>query len=274
MCITTYKEFIVIHVICVIWLNCQKNGLKVLHNFKASFRIINQTEEQKAELIPGLGFLYGWNMIISHEHPLYRMQWSNAGTNKYNGAYYYSCEIVNNIIPNVRTSRNWITINIPGVGFDHAIVFIHNNMHPENYEWLMKYKDIVLVCGVPQTVDRVSYIGKAIYLPLSIDVDYVKQFETEKTRDAAYVGRRSKRRRTFLPDGIDYLEGMRRDKLLKAMAEYREVYAVGRCALEAKALGCEIKPYDPRYPDPELWQVVDNREAAEILQRELDQIDG
>ena len=88
-------------------------------------------------------------MIIDHTHPNYLRKWRNAGLNQFNGAYYYSKEIVENIIPNVETDRNWITVNVKGVGLNHAIVFIHNNLHPENYEWLKfyGYKDLVLVCG-------------------------------------------------------------------------------------------------------------------------------
>ena len=123
-------------------------------------------------------------------------------------------------------------------------------------------------------MDKVKDIGRAIYLPLSIDVDYVKQFRTDKTKDAAYVGRPSKKRGTDLPGGIDYLEGMKRDDLLRAMAEYKTVYAVGRCAIEAKALGCRLKAYDPRYPDVRIWKVLDNKRAAKMLQKELDRIDG
>ena len=44
--------------------------------------------------------------------------------------------------------------------------------------------------------------------------------------------------------------------------------------IEAKVLGCEILPYDPRFPDPERWKVLDNRDAAVILQKQLDLIDG
>ena len=77
-------------------------------------------------------------ITITHNHPLYRLRWNAAGKNKYNGAFYYSREIVDNIIPNVQTDRNWITVNIEGVGCDHSIVFIHNNKHPEHYEWLKK----------------------------------------------------------------------------------------------------------------------------------------
>ena len=213
-------------------------------------------------------------ITITHNHPLYRLRWNAAGRNKYNGAFYYSREIVDNIIPNVQTDRNWITVNIEGVGCDHSIVFIHNNKHPEHYEWLKRYDDNILVCGVPETLDKVKHIGRAIYLQLSIDVDYVKQFRTDKTKDAAYVGRSSKKRGTDLPGGIDYLEGMQRDDLLRAMAEYKTVYAVGRCAIEAKALGCRLKAYDPRYPDVRIWKVIDNKQAAKMLQKELDRIDG
>lgn len=215
-------------------------------------------------------------MIISHMHPKYRRKRENMAGGKYNGAFYYSKEIVKNIIPNVETDRNWITINIKGCGADHAIVFIHNNLHPENYEWMKNYKDLVLICGVPDTCRKVQHLGKPIYLPISIDMEYIKQFQIpkkDKTKDAAFAGRKSKKRGLELPKGIDYLEGLPRERLLPKMAEYRTIYAVGRTAIEARALGCIVKPYDPRYPDPELWQVLDNREAAHMLQIHLNMLD-
>ena len=214
-------------------------------------------------------------MIISHGHAAYRQKWQSAGVNQYNGAFYYSKEIVKNIIPNVETDRNWITVNVRGVGCDHAIVFIHNNLHPENYEWLRKYDDLVLVCGVRETVQKVEHLGHAIYLPLSIDTEYVKQFRVEeKTKDAAFVGRKSKARLGTLPDGIDYLHGIRRQKLLPRVAEYKKIYAVGRTAIEAKCLGCKVLAYDNRFPNPSVWKVLDNKDAARRLQKELDKIDG
>lgn len=214
-------------------------------------------------------------MIIDHTHKEYLRKWERAGRNKYNGAFYYSQEIVENIIPEIETDRNWITVNLRGVGCDHAIVFIHNNLHPENYDWLKKYKDLVLVCGIPETVEKVEHIGKAIYLPLSVDVEHVKQFRVEeKTKGAAFVGRPAKRRGIDLPDGIDILENMERDKLLEAMAQYDTIYAVGRCAIEAKILKCKLKAYDPRYPKVSRWKPLDNKDAAKMLQKELDHIDG
>lgn len=214
------------------------------------------------------------DMIIDHRDPRYRLKWRNAGYNQYNGAYYYSKEIVDNIIPRIRTDRNWITVNVQGAGCDHAIVFIHNNRKPSNYEWLSKYEDLILVCGIPETVDKVKHLGKAIYLPISVDVAYVEKFRRPKTKGAAYVGRPSKKKYGKLPARLDLLEGLRRENLLARMAEYKTVYAVGRCAIEAKILGCELKPYDERFPDVERWKILDNREAAEMLQALLDRIDG
>lgn len=209
-------------------------------------------------------------MIINHDNPLYRRIIAGQYANRFNGAYYYSKEICERIIPNVETDRNWITVNVQGVGFDHAIVFIHNNMNPERYEWLSRYDDLILVCGIPETVPKVEHLGRAIYLPLSINVAEVESYRKPKTKEAAFAGRPSKKKCARWSEGIDFLQNMPRERLLDRMAEYRYIYAVGRTAIEAKALGCEILPYDPRFPDPERWKVIDNLEAAKMLQEELD----
>lgn len=217
-------------------------------------------------------------VIIDHNHPIYRAICENmAESNRWNGAYYYSKEIVKNIIPNVQTDRSWVTINIEGVAADHAIVFIHNNLHPERYDWLRKYKDLILVCGIPETVPKVQHLGKAIYLPLSVDVEYVSRFrmqENERDLSTAFVGRPAKRKGVKFPVGVILLERMKRPDLLRRMARCHNVYAVGRTAIEARILGCNILPYDPRFPDVDRWTVIDNKEAAKILQKLLDDIDG
>lgn len=213
-------------------------------------------------------------MIIDHNRPEYQEIWKNS-SNKYNGAFFYSKEIVENIIPKVNTDRNWITVNIQGIGCDHAIVFIHNNLNPEErYDWLKQYHDLVLVCGIEQTMPKVAHLGTPIYLPLSVDVAAISQYKTEKTREAAFVGRQIKKYYdgVKLPPNLDYLENMPRQMLLKEMAKYKRIYAVGRCAIEAKVLGCEVRPYDPRFPDTNRWKVIDNSEAAEILQKKLNNI--
>lgn len=212
-------------------------------------------------------------MIIDHTHPKYRQVWENLGDDRYNGAYYYSLEIVSNIIPNVLTDRSWVTINIEGEARHRAIVFIHNNLEPQIYDWLKGYEDLILVCGVPETVKKVQHLGTAIYLPLSVNVAEVKRYRKKKDRYLAYAGRPSKARSVFPPE-TEFLEGLPRKELLREMARFEYVYAVGRTAIEAKILGCEVLSYDARYPDPEVWEIVDSKDAAKMLQEKLIAIDG
>lgn len=213
-------------------------------------------------------------MIVDHNNMLYRKRWEHAGEHRFNGAYYYSREIVKNIIPNVETDRNWVTVNAVVPRVNHAIIFVHDNLTPAStYGWLGYSRDLIMVCGVKETMDKVRRYGTPVYLPLSVDVDYVEQFKTEKTKDTAYVGRKGKPGTEKLPKNIDYLSGMSREMLLREMAKYRKVYAVGRCAIEAKVLGCEVLPFDSRYPDPSIWRILDNKDAAKLLQAEIDKID-
>ena len=211
--------------------------------------------------------------IIDHNHEAYRKRWENARLNKYNGAFYYSKEITKYFIPNIKTDRNWVTVNVPAYGADHAIVFIHNNLHPNRYDWLNKYDDLILVCGVPETMEKVAHLGTPLYLPLSIDVKYVSKFKHAKTKSIAFAGRRAKRRKFNIPSHIDILESMPRQQLLTEMGKYHQIYAVGRTAIEAKALGCQVLPYDERFPDPSIWKVVDSMEAVDILQKKLNEIE-
>lgn len=210
-------------------------------------------------------------MVIDHDSKAYRRKWHLAGADRFNGAYFYSKEIVSNIIPNIDTDRNWVTINIEGACDDHSIVFIHNNMNPSVYDWLKAYKDLVLVCGVPSTCEKVAHLGKPIYLPLSIDVDEVKAHKHRKTRKRAFAGRKDKM--TYKCTDCDIITQMPRSMFLDELSRYKEVYAVGRVALEAKALGCKILPYDDRFEDVNFWQVLDNADVVPILQAELDKID-
>lgn len=218
-------------------------------------------------------------MIIDHTNDEYLKAWKQLPQiSRFNGAYYYSLEIVNNIIPNVKTDRPWQTIKAGELGADGMIFFVHNNLKPERYEYLKKYKDIILVCGIPETCENVAHLGTPIYLPLSIDVDYVKRFKLskEERQGTAFAGRQIKRKLNGveLPKDIEYIEGIERDAMLSRMATFDSIYAVGRTAIEAKALGCKLKAYDPRFPKVSFWKVIDNKDAAEILQGELNKIDG
>ena len=217
-------------------------------------------------------------MILDHTEPIYvKKRNSLTNGNKFNGAYYYSREIVRNIIPNVKTDRNWVTVRLADIP-DHSIVFIHNNRNPNYYEFLREYKDLILVCGLERTVENMQYFGKAIYLPLSIDVEYVKRFRVEeKTKEMAFAGRLIKISKMYhapVPKECDILTNMSQHRLLQAMADYKKVYCTGRTALQAKVLGCEIGVHDPNFPDPRIWKVIDNRDAAKMLQDILNEIDG
>lgn len=211
--------------------------------------------------------------IIYHESDCYK----RIKIPHNNGAFFYSKEIVENIIPKIKTDRSWILVNIEGKCFDHSIIFIHNNDDPEHYDWIDEFKDLILICSQKKTL---LYMIKkhpkchVIYLPLSIDTKYVKQFKTRKTRKVAFFGRFCKIPKDLLksvPD-IHIIGGMDRDKLLKEVARYKTVYAIDRCALEAKCLGCDVITYDMGYNDLN-FELVDNVEAAELLQKKLNEID-
>ncbi len=213
-------------------------------------------------------------MIVDHDNESFRRRWASCGSDRFNGAFYYSKEIVKHIIPRVNTDRNWVLINQRHEAFDHSIVFIHNNVHPENYDWLSEFDDLILVCGVPETCAKVEHLGKTLYLPLSVDVRYVETFKRSKVRDTAFVGRASKAACHDFGDDVRILSGLPRTRLLPAMAKFRRVYAVGRTAIEARILGCELLAYDPRFPDPSIWKVLDSREAGDMLNDMVAHIDG
>lgn len=218
-------------------------------------------------------------MIIDHNHPLYKAK-RNAMTRdgKYNGAYYYSREIVKNIIPYVKTDRNWITIRLPEMTVhpDHSIIFIHNNKNPNYYSYLRNYHDCILVCSLKSTAENLRFFGKTIVLPLSVDVKQVEKYRVkEKTLEVAYAGRKLKLSyfNNRVPKGVDILSGMPQSQLLREMAKYKTIYASGRTAIQAKILGCEVLPQESNFPDSSVWKVLDNRDAGKMLQKMLDEID-
>lgn len=213
-------------------------------------------------------------MIIDYNHPIYKAKRENmSGFNKYNGAYYYSKDIVKYIIPKVKTDRNWVTVRIDQAT-DHSIVFIHNNRNPNYYSFLRNYEDVICVCSTRHSYENMVFFGKPIYLPLSVDIKSVEKYKVKnKTKEAAFAGRRNKIT-NHVPSSADILTDMPQSALLKEMAKYKKIYAVGRTAIQAKILGCEVLPYDNLYPDPKVWKVIDCSEAAKILQQELNKVDG
>ena len=214
-------------------------------------------------------------MIIDHTHPEYIKRRRKLGNGKYNGAYFYSCEIVENIIPRVNTKRDWNTLGQELDGMhDGMILFLHDNLSPWHYDWLSKYKDLVLVCSSQYTADSVQFSGKTIYLPMSIDTEYVAKFRAPKTKDTCFVGNVwvLSNILSTIPNGTDFFSSLPREELLKEVAKYKRAYAIDRCAQECQVLGCELLPLDVGY-GCDSTDVLDNRDAAKLLQIELDKID-
>jgi len=212
-------------------------------------------------------------MIFSHESPEYVESLRTRNHNS--GAYWYSVEIVEHFVPAVKTDRNWVTIGFNGKCYDHSVVFAHSNLYPDVYEYLAPFDDLVLVCSWPQQMDAVKRWGKPVFLPMSVDVSYVEQFRREKDRGVCFAGRMEKCTDALrYTPGLDFVAEMERDKFLAELARYEKVYAIDRVAIEAKVLGCEVLPYDRRFPDPDFWQVLDSRDAARMLQGILDEVDA
>lgn len=226
--------------------------------------------------------------IIDTNDPRYKKALSECGGGKYNGCYFYANEIVKNILPMIETDRPINVIGMECTGCeDGSIVFLHNNATPWKYSWLKDYKDLILICSSEWTALSVKYYGKTIVLPMSVDVDYVKQFRAKKkTKDTVFAGNRwvaDMNDVTLLPNGkaiikeqeVDRLEGLPREKLLKEMAKYKKVYAIDRVAIEAKVLGCELLELpNARYSVDDVGRVLDNKEAGKILRDKLKEIGG
>lgn len=191
-----------------------------------------------------------------------------------NGAHIYSELICKYFVPNIVTDRNWVTINCEKA-VDNSIVFIHSNLNTEKkYAYLKNYKNLILVCSQKSTCRAVENLGKTIYLPLSIDLDYIKSFRSNiKDRQCCYAGRKGKCGMDALPKHIDYLCDISHEELLARMAHYLYVYAVGLTALEAKALGCNVLPYDQRFPDPSVWVVRDIKQMIPVFQNLLNNLE-
>lgn len=206
-------------------------------------------------------------MIIDHTHPEYVKKRNAKPDSKYNGAYYYSKDIVKYIIPNVKTDRNWVTVRLPEVEIpEHSIVFIHNNRNPNYYKYLKDVKDLVLVCSTHHTYENMKFFSdKVIILPLSVNVKGVERYKVkEKTKKMAFAGRICKITNK-VPRKADILTGMPQTQLIKEMANYKKIYAVGRTAIQGKILGCEIGVYDNMYPDVDVWRVFDCKDASKLL---------
>lgn len=211
--------------------------------------------------------------IISHLSP----EWIKLKIPHQNGAYWYSKELLENIVPKIKTDRNWVLINAEHTCLDHSIVFIHNNAHPERYEWLVPFKDLILVCSTVKTLETMIEMypkHHCIFIPLSIDTEYIKKFKVKrKTKKVCYYGRLEKCPEKIMNnDSIVKLGDGKRETLLKEVSKFKTVYAIGRCALEAIALGCKVLPHEGEYENVK-FTLYDNSDVIPELQRLLNEID-
>lgn len=216
--------------------------------------------------------------IFSHLSKEYINHCKKYNINTDNGAFYYAKELYDNVIPNIKTQRNWVLLNIPDCCWDNSIVFIHNNKNPERYEWLKQFKNLIVVCSNFKTLKfMIDLLPKThcIYIPLSIDIKYVEQFQSKrKTKKLGYYGRLEKCPEEILnDDGIDKIFGPDREKNLKLLSKYKDVYAIGRCAIEAKCLKCNVIHHAGEYNNIS-FDLIDNSEIIPELQRLINEIDG
>lgn len=224
-------------------------------------------------------------MIIDTNTQAYKDYWfkkAPKGSGRFNGAFFYSQEIVKNMLPYIETNRNIDTLGMRAVGsLEHSIVFIHHCINWDTvYGWLDEYADHIYVVSTRPTFDWFrAHNKKTILLPLSIDVEFVSRFKADKTKGACYAGNRWAFKREDedrnIPSDCDFPpKNLPREELLKFIAPYRELYAIGRCALEGLVLGCKIQPFYRAYPDPSYWRVLDNKDAAKLLQRAINEIEA
>lgn len=209
-------------------------------------------------------------------------EWRNGRKyGKENGAYYYSKEIEDNILPEIEADVLIVTagaalytaIELP----DGCVVVCHDNRSTQQSYGRLFGKGIVWVCSKHSTVETLEGYGeRAVYIPLSIDTKYVKKFKRKKTKDTAYVGNAWDFKRDYLnslPVDIEQLSDMSREKLLKEMSKYKNVIAEGRVLMEAQILGCKTEV--PKYDGHESVYVeaLDNRETIPEWGKLLEAVD-
>jgi len=186
------------------------------------------------------------------------------------------------MIPLIETKRPFVTINT-GKAYNHAIVFIHSNIKLEStYKYLHNYKDLILVCGLPETQLKMSTLfpeHRSIYLPLSVDVDEVKKYYIpfeDKPYEKCYAGRAGKFSIGNDPLAmfkVKMITNLPREELLKEMAKYKYVYAVGRVAIEAQIVGSKVLNYDKRFAPNVTWDIEDNKDMAILLNKMIQGLD-
>jgi hypothetical protein len=218
------------------------------------------------------------NIIIQdHTTKDYLLAQSRLRMGKHNGAFYYSKEIVDNFIPNIKTTYNWQTINHQ-VAPEHCIVFVHSNNALERYDYLLRYKDIILVCSTTHSMEQLKKKGhnKVILVPLSIDIEYLNKFKKEDKSGTIACGNiwafTPEMKEYFKNNNIQHYHDLQRDDLLTLMGKAKTIYAIGRTCMEAIYLGAEVIQPDKEYPVEKYDTYYTQTDAINILQAELDKL--
>lgn len=187
-------------------------------------------------------------IVYGTQSPVYKAYRSGSSRGKNNGAYFYPLEIENDILTDFK-DLNLLVITAAALRYhsrhipDGSIVVCHDYIKPLITYAKLLNKDVLWVCSSKKAVKEFKDQNeRAVFIPLSIDVDYVKQFKRRKTKDTAFVGNIWSYKKEYVNslEDVDILTELPRDELLSKMARYKHVIAEGRCQMEALALGCKV----------------------------------
>lgn len=187
-------------------------------------------------------------IIYGTQSPVYKAYRSGSLRGKNNGAYFYPLEIENDILADFK-DLDLLVITAAALRYDSrhipdgSIVICHDYTKPLITYAKLLDKDVLWVCSSKKTVKEFKDKNeRAVFIPLSIDTDYVKKFKRRKTKDTAFVGNIWSYKKEYVNGltDVDILTELPRDELLSKMAKYKHVIAEGRCQMEAMALGCKV----------------------------------
>lgn len=195
--------------------------------------------------------------ILGTESSKYKKWYDQQGVRKNNGSYYYSKEVEQIILPHL-SDLPVVIVTAGAVLYNTrdiprgSVIICHDNRTTKDSYGKFFGKNMLWVCSKQSTVDTLSSYGeRAVYVPLSIDTQYVAQFKRQRRKNAtAFVGNAWAFKDKYiasLPDDVVILNDMERGQLLKEMAKYKHVIAEGRCLMEAQVLGASCTV--PQYPD-------------------------
>jgi hypothetical protein len=213
-------------------------------------------------------------IIQDHNTNEYKIAQARLKSGKFNGAYFYSKEIVDCFIPKIKTSYNWQTINHQTAP-EHCIVFVHSNNALYRYDYLLTYRDIILVCSTHNSVKELKKKGhkKVVYVPLSIDTEYLSQFKNEYKNGTIAAGNlwafTPQTKQFFIHNGIKHYHDVEREDLLRLISKSETVYAIGRTAMEAIYLGANVIQPDKEYPVEKYTTYFTQKKAISILKRHI-----